>query len=42
MMSLSTNKDAEVIEAFNSTYLVNINITYFDGMIKQIYPSEFN
>ena len=45
MMSLSANKDAELIEAFNSTSrymndLLNIDSTYFDGMVKQIYPSE--
>ena len=45
MMSLSANKDAEIIEAFNSAsrYLddvLNIDNTYFDGMVNQIYPSE--
>ena len=45
MMSLSADKDAEIIEAFNSTSrylanLLNIDNTYFDGMVKQIYPSE--
>ena len=45
MMSLSADKDAEIIEAFNSTsrYLddvLNIDNTYFDGMVNQIYPSE--
>ena len=45
MMSLFAEKDAEIIEAFNSTsrYLddqLNIDNTYFDGMVKQIYPSE--
>ena len=45
MMSLSVDKDAEIIEAFNSTSsylddLLNIDDTYFDGMVKQIYPSE--
>ena len=59
-MSLSADKDAEIIEAFNTTsrylddllnilvgvvsiyqiYLLNIDNTYFDGMLKQIYPSE--
>ena len=39
-------KDAKIIEAFNSTSrylddLLNIDNTYFDGMVKQIYPSEF-
>ena len=45
MMSLSADKDAEFIDAFNSTPrylddLLNIDNTYFDGMVKQIYPSE--
>ena len=45
MMSLSADKDAEIIEAFNSTSrylddLFNIDNTYFDGMVKQIYTSE--
>ena len=44
-MSLSTYKDAEIIEALKSRsrYLVdllNIDNIYFDGMIKQIYPLE--
>ena len=44
-MSLSVDKDAEIIEVFNSTSgylddLLNINNTYFDGMVKQIYTSE--
>ena len=45
MMSLSGNKDAEIIEAFNSTSryldgLLNMDTTYFDGMVNQINPSE--
>ena len=45
MMSLSVDKNSEIIEAFNSTSsylddLLNIDNTYFDGMVKQIYPSE--
>ena len=45
MMSLSADKDAEIIEAFNSTSryfdaLLNIDNSYFDDMDKQIYPSE--
>ena len=45
MMSLSADKDVDIIEAFNSTSrylddLLNIDNTYFDGMVKQIYPSE--
>ena len=40
MMSLSADKDAEIIEAFDSTSrylddLLNIGNTYFDGMVKQ-------
>ena len=43
MLSLSGDKDAEVIEAFNSTSrylddLLNIDNTYFDGMVNNIYP----
>ena len=43
-MSLSADKDAEIIVVFNSTSrylgdLLNIDNTYFDGMVKQIYPS---
>ena len=45
MMSLSADKDAEIIEAFNYTSryldgLLNIDNTYFGGMVKQIYSSE--
>ena len=45
MVSLSADKDAEIIEDFNSTSrylddLLNIDNTYFDGMVKQIYPSK--
>ena len=45
MMSLSDDKQADVIDAFNTTsrYLVdilNINNGYFDNMVSQIYPSE--
>ena len=46
MMSLSDDKQADVIDAFNTTsrYLddiLNINDVYFDNMVSQIYPSEF-
>ena len=39
MMSRSADKDTEIIEAFNATSrylddLLNINNTYFDGMVK--------
>ena len=37
MMSLSDDKQADVIAAFNTT---NINNVYFDNMVSQIYPSE--
>ena len=45
MMSLSDDKQADVIDAFNTTsrYLddiLNINHVYFDNMVSQIYPSE--
>ena len=45
MMSFSDDKQADVIDAFNTTsrYLdniLNINNAYFDNMISQIYPSE--
>ena len=45
MISLSDDKQADVIDAFNTTsrYLddiLNINNVYFDNMISQIYPSE--
>ena len=45
MMSLSDDKQADVIDEFNTTprYLddiLNINNVYFDNMVSQIYPSE--
>ena len=45
MMSLSDDKQADVIDAFNTTsrYLddiSNINNVYFDNMVSQIYPLE--
>ena len=45
MMSLSDDKQADVIDAFNTTsrYLDdiwNMNNVYFDNMVSQIYPSE--
>ena len=44
MMSLSDDKQANGIDAFNTTsrYLddiLNINTVYFDNMVCQIYPS---
>ena len=46
MMSLSDDKHADVIDAFNITsrYLddiSNINYVYFDNMVSQTCPSEF-
>ena len=45
MMSLSDDRQADVIDAFNTTsrYLddiLNINNFYFDNMVSKIYPSE--
>ena len=45
MMSLSDDKHADVIDAFNTTsrYLddiLNIYNVYFDNMVSQICPSE--
>ena len=45
MMSLSDDKQADNIDAFNTTsrYLddiSNINNVYFDNMVSQLYPSE--
>ena len=45
MKSLSSDNQADVIKAFNLTsrYLddpLNIDNTYFEGMVNQIYPPE--
>ena len=45
MMSLSDDKQADVIDALNTTsrYLddiLDINNVYFDNMVSQIYPLE--
>ena len=45
MMPLSDDKQADVIDAFNTTsrYLddiLNVNNIYFDNMVSQINPSE--
>ena len=45
MLSLSDDKQSEVIEAFNSTSrylddLLNIDNTCFESMVNHIYPSE--
>ena len=47
MISLSVENQSEIIEAFSSTSrylddLLNIDNTYFDGLISQIYPSELH
>ena len=45
MMSLSADKQADVIDAYNTTSrymddILNINNVYFDNMVNQIYSSE--
>ena len=45
MISLSVDKQTDVIDAFNTTSryfddILNINNVYFDNMVSQIYPSE--
>ena len=45
MMSLFYDKQADIIDAFNTTYrylddILIINNVYFDNMVNQIYPSE--
>ena len=45
MLSLPDDKQADIIDAFNTTsrYLddiINIDNVYFDTMINQVYPSE--
>ena len=47
MMSLFDDKQADTIDAFNTTSryfddILNINNVYFDNMVSQIYPSELN
>ena len=44
-MSLSDDKQADIIDAFNTTFrylddIFNISNVYFDNMVSQIYPSE--
>ena len=46
MLSLSDDKQADIIVAFYTTfryldYISAINNIYFDNMVGQIYPSEF-
>ena len=45
MLSLSDNNQADGVKAFNSTSrylddLLNIDYSYFDQMVSQIYPTE--
>ena len=45
MMSLSGDKQADIIDSFNTTSrysddILSINNVYFDNMVSQIYPSE--
>ena len=45
MMSLSDDKQADIIGAFNTASrclgdILNINNVYIDNMVSQIYPSE--
>ena len=45
MVSLSDDKQGDIIDAFNTTsrYLddiLNMNNIYFDNIVRQIYPSE--
>ena len=45
MMSLSDDKQADIIDTFNTTSrhlddILNINNVYFDTMVSQMYPSE--
>ena len=45
MLSLSDTNQADIIEAFNSTFrylddLLNIDNPYFELMVGQIYPTE--
>ena len=45
IMSLSDDKQADIIDAFNTTYryfddILNIYNVYFDNMVSQIHPSE--
>ena len=45
MISLSNDKQANIIDAFNTTYrylddILNIKYVYFDTMVSQLYPIE--
>ena len=44
-MSLSDDKQADIIDAFNTTYrylddIININYIYFANIARKIYPAE--
>ena len=44
-MSVSDDKQADVVDAFNTTFrylddILNIDNVYFESMVSQIYPSE--
>ena len=42
LLSLSDNNQSDVIEAINSSDdLLNIDSSYFEQMVTQIYPAEF-
>ena len=46
MLYLSDNTQTDIIEAFDSTFtylddLLNIDNPYFEHMVGQIYPTEF-
>ena len=45
MMSLSDDKQADIIDAFNTTSrhlddILNMNNIYFDNMVRKIHPAE--
>ena len=43
-MTISDDKQADIIDAFNTTYLddiLYIDNVYLDNMVSPIYPSEF-
>ena len=47
MMSLSDDKQADLIDAFNTTFrylddILNINNVYFDNLVSHLYASSFN
>ena len=47
MMSFSDDKQADIVDAFNTTYryldgILNIDNVYFDNMVSQVYHSELH